>query len=242
VDTNGNKKTAQLKITLPEGKVAEVDSTYLVDSETVENITTLYCNFSSKQVKIKIDLPEDTSDVDEITRYGEISANVTLGAAQKEDQLTAGTPIKVLSFFGKAKDIADDINKAKSAVAGPYTITSGTKYTYWATTKTDETPSVWVRYDANTANSKPDPTTSTTDLQLSCNAKEYIWVASTSNYASFYAWNDASGKYNADKLPTTKTGPTTITNAQGATPDKYYIYRTTDAMLQAVNTKFKLGN
>ena len=46
--------------------------------------------------------------------------------------------------------------------------------------------------------------------------------------------------YNIAKFPTTKTGPTSITNSQNATVSDYYIYRTTNAMLQDVDTKFKL--
>jgi hypothetical protein len=106
------------------------------------------------------------------------------------------------------------------------------KYVYWAKSTSTTTPSSWTKYG--------DGQTSITDLQLSCAAGEYLWVATTTSATSFYAWNDASGKYNTDKLPTTRTGTTSITNSQSATAGGYYIYRTTNKMLQAVDTKFKL--
>jgi len=110
---------------------------------------------------------------------------------------------------------------------------TGVKYVYWATSTTTATPTSWKKYSTGT--------TSITDLQLSCKANEYIWVACTDNKTNFYAWNDASGKYNTDPLPTTKTGTASIVNAQEASVSGYYLYRTTNAMLQAVDTKFKLA-
>jgi hypothetical protein len=61
------------------------------------------------------------------------------------------------------------------------------------------------------------------------------------NKTSLYAWNDASGKYNTDKLPTVKSSNNTIINAQVVEANGYYFYRTETAMKANIDTKFKLA-
>ena len=158
---------------------------------------------------------------------------------------TVGTSSQLTLTASRAYNAATNTATTKMGNATEQKIAAGTatksgtfnpsaqKYVYWAKTATTTTPTSWTRYGSGQ--------TGITDLQLSCAAGEYLWVAATDNKTSFYAWNDASGKYNTDKLPTTKSGTTAITNAQGASAPGYYIYRTTDKMLQAVNTKFKLA-
>ena len=227
------QSNADIVITLPSGQTATSSmvkaGTYVSSSGNV-----LYCNFnSSKQVTIQISLSADTVGESTKTRYGSISASVKLGSAQIENQLTSGTAItSFLTYLGNDATSTSALSgRTETNSTGSYTISSGSKYVYWAKTTSTNTPTTWTRYSTST---------SVTDLQLSCNAGEYIWVASTGSYTSFYAWNDASGKYNTDQLPTTKTGTHSIINAQGVSVSGYYFYRTTNSMLQAVNTKFKL--
>jgi hypothetical protein len=160
-------------------------------------------------------------------------------------QFTVGESSALTLNVSRAYNAATNTAETKMGNATSQKIAAGTatgsgtfnpsavKYVYWAKSTSTTTPTSWTMYDTGT--------TSVTDLQLSCAAGEYIWVATTSNKTTFYAWNDASGKYNTDALPTTKTGATSITNSQGASAGGYYIYRTTNKMLQAVDTKFKLA-
>lgn len=229
------QSSGDIKITLPTGQTASSSmvtaGTYVSHSSNV-----LYCNFnSSKQVSIKISLPATTVDTSAKTRYGQISASVTLGAAQKENQLTAGTAItKFLTYLGNdATATAALSGGTKTNTAGSYTVSAGSKYVYWAKSSTTTTPTSWTRLGSGT--------TSITDMQLSCAANEYLWVATTSNKTNLYMFNDVSGKYNADPMATTKISSVTITNAQNASASGYYVYRTTNAMSLATNTKFKLA-
>lgn len=95
----------------------------------------LYCNFnSSKQVSIKVSLPAGRVTTSQQTRYEQISASVTLGAAQKENQLTEGTAIT--AFLTYLKDDADDQSKLsittpKSNTAGAYIIVAGGYLPYY---------------------------------------------------------------------------------------------------------------
>lgn len=168
------------------------------------------------------------------TQTVSLSSTFTVGTSSALT-LTASRNYTAATTTAKSKMGAETnqkINAGTATKSGTFN-PSAVKYVYWATTTSDTTPSSWIRYG--------DGQTSVTDLQLVCAAGEYIWVATTINATSFYAWNDASGKYNTDKLPTTKSGTTSITNEQNASASGYYIYRTTDKMLQAVNTKFKLA-
>ena len=154
------------------------------------------------------------------------SSALTLNASRA---YTAATTT-ALSKMGNTT--TQKITAGTATKAGTFNPTA-TKYVYWAKSTSTTTPSSWTKYG--------DGQTSVTDLQLSCAAGEYLWVATTTNATSFYAWNDASGKYNTDKLATTKSSSTTsITNSQNASASGYYIYRTTNTMSSAVNTKFKL--
>jgi hypothetical protein len=88
----------------------------------------LYCNFNTaKQVSIKISLPAGSVTTSDQTRYGQISASVVLGAAQKENQLTAGTAItKFLTYLGDDATTTSYYNGGtKTQTAGAYTISAG---------------------------------------------------------------------------------------------------------------------
>lgn len=225
---------ADLVITLPTDKTAATDMVTAGTFVSASN-NLLYCNFdANKKVSIKINLPAGSVSTSSQTRYGQISASVILGAAQKENQLSVGTVItKFLTYLkNDATDTTSLSGGTKTNTAGAYTISAGSKYVYWAKSSSTTTPTSWTRLG--------NGTTSVADMQLSCAANEYIWVAATGNYTSFYMFNDVSGKYNADAMATTKSSNVTITNVQNASTSGYYVYRTTNAMSLATNTKFKL--
>lgn len=115
------QNSADITITLPSGQTASSEmvasGTYVSHSNNV-----LYCNFDSdKKVSISISIPKGNTTTSSQDRYGTISANVALGSAQKENQLTTGTPItKFLTYLG---------NDATSSLSGGSATKSSTKYT-----------------------------------------------------------------------------------------------------------------
>ena len=123
---------ADIVITLPSDKTAKSD---MVTAGTCVSTSSnvLYCNFNNdKQVSIKISLDAGSVTTSKQTRYGQISASVLLGKAQKENQLTAGTEID--SFLTYLKNDATETAKlsggTKSNTAGAYTISAGSYYSY----------------------------------------------------------------------------------------------------------------
>lgn len=75
---------AQLKITLPSSKAVTVTEGTLVSTDSTNNI--LYCNFKdSKTIQFTVSLDSATVTTSQQTRYGAVSAEVTLGNAQTED-------------------------------------------------------------------------------------------------------------------------------------------------------------
>lgn len=224
-----NNITADIKIVLPSG-MTEDDFTFSKGSLVSSNENILYCNLEDKKVSIKTTLASGSVDTEEQIRLGAITGYVNLGMPQTNDGTTIDS---FLTFLEKDAAIAPQNGGGVNKSSSQYKITKGSKYVYWATAKNANAPTSWTRYGNGQS--------SVEDLQLSCAANEYIWVATIANKTSFYAWNDASGKYNTDKLPTTKSTSTiTLTNKQGVPASGYYTYRTNE-MLQAVNTKFKLA-
>lgn len=228
------QSNADIKITLPSGQTASSSmvtaGTYVTHSGNI-----LYCNFdSSNKVSIKVSLVAGSTTTNSQTRYGTITGSVILGEAWSNDGTTSKKIDKFLTYLGNdATTTSYYSGGTKENTTSSYTISAGSKYVYWAKSTSTTTPTSWTRLGSGT--------TSVVDMQLSCSANEYIWVATTGNYTYFYAWNDASGKYNTDHLATAKSGSTiSITNKQNVSASGYYTYRTQDKMLQAVNTKFKL--
>lgn len=167
------QSNADIVITLPVDKTATVVSGYgtLVSSSKGTGSSTnniLYCNFNSdKKVRIKISLPKGSVTTSSQTRFGQISASVTLGAAQKENQLTSGTAItSFLTFLGK--DAANNSKLSggtKSGTAGSYTISAGSYYNYYLT---------------STSTSLSNPVTTATmysgsSVSISCSDASHIW-------------------------------------------------------------------
>jgi hypothetical protein len=225
-EESGKELEADLVIKLPTGKTAEVDSaSVLVTSVTDEDEnTTLYCDFnSSKQVKIKIDLPKTYSELDKITRYGEIKAETTFGTPIKENQLTATddtTDLTALATFrGESFDLP--VIGKKEGTAGEYYVTAGKRYNYVLNT-----------------NSATAPTTSTgykkagdglTKVNLATTADSYLWFITTTNsYSTIQQW--AAQQWN--NVPTAAAEEIQFTSATGETTT-YYAYRTSQLTAQA---------
>ena len=132
--TTGNKtvyypvtkqNSSDIKITLPSGQVAS-EAMVTVGKYVSHNDNILYCDLdaSKKAVTISIDIPKGNTTTSAQDRYGSISAQVTLGSAQKENQLTTGTAItKFLTYLG---------NDATSSLSGGSATKSSTKYTITA--------------------------------------------------------------------------------------------------------------
>jgi hypothetical protein len=200
--TESGKTSADIKITLPYAISKVEDAT--VSSVAYKKLTTvngnsdtitiltptatyvsysskyIYCNFnSSKQVSVKVSLPAGSVTTSLQTRYEQISASVTLGAAQKEDQLTAGTAITAFLTFLKAdpdpkttagaKAIAALSGEPKSNTAGAYTIAAGKYYNYYlASTST------------SLSNDTSAPVTTATQfssstISIPCTDASHIW-------------------------------------------------------------------
>lgn len=224
-----NGIVADIKIVLPSGMTKD-DFTFTKGSLVSSTDNILYCNLDEKKVSIKTILASGSVDTSDQVRLDTISGVVNLGKPQTAENVKIDS---FLTFLENDAKTAPQNGGEKTKTSTQYKITKGSKYVYWAVTTSEDAPTSWKRYG--------NGQTSIEDLQLSCLANEYIWVATTASKTSFYAWNDASGKYNTDKLPTTKSTTTiTLTNHQGVSTSGYYTYRT-DKMLQAVNTKFKLA-
>lgn len=169
------QSTGDIKITLPSGKIA---SSSMVKAGTFVSASSnvLYCNFnSSKQVTIQISLPAGSVNTVTQTRYGQISASVQLGNAQKENQLTAGTAItKFLTYLGNdATETTKLSGGTKSNTAGAYTISNGSYYPYYlASTSTSL---------SNNTNSpvttaiKFSSTTTSSSVSVTLSSNAYVW-------------------------------------------------------------------
>jgi hypothetical protein len=184
-----NSNNAQVKITLPSNNTGDTKITMvsgtLVNSTTTGNI--LYCNFdTSKQVKFKVSLPAANYTTSSQTRYGQVSAEVTIGNAQTENTnnatVTATNTNKIDAFlaYKPVSNIYEDstvsiggggvATNSKSAI----TITSGyVPYTYSLSATTPSSLPT-----ANRSQSRPSSITvsggsSTTYL--------YIFVPSTAS-------------------------------------------------------------
>lgn len=128
------QSNADIKITLPSGQTANSSMVTAGTFVSMGSNNVLYCNFNSnKQVSIKISLPAGSVTTSQQTRYGQISASVILGAAQKENQLTAGTAItKFLTYLkNDATETAKLSGGTKSNTAGAYTISAGSYLPYY---------------------------------------------------------------------------------------------------------------
>ncbi len=221
------QNSGDIKIILPSGKTA---SSGMVTAGTFVSASSnvLYCNFnSSKKVSIKISLPAGSVSTASQTRYGQISASVTLGAAQKENQLTAGTAItKFLTYLG---DDAIDTSKltgvTKSNTAGSYTISAGSFYSYSKLTTSTSAPTSGATKQSN----------SDCDNTYSYSSNQYLWLLSRSSGKKIQQY--ISGTW-AD-VNTKSGGQITLTLSSGATAT-YYAYRT-DMFIASGQARYRLA-
>lgn len=104
-------------------------------------------------------------------------------------------------------------------------------YTYYAVTDSTDTPTSWT----------PVGSAAVTDIAITANAGQYIWIASSGNYTGICELNELSGKYNS-AAETTKTTGNTIVNSKNYTcENKYNFYRLTSARSGSGSSKFKLA-
>lgn len=125
---------AHLKITLPSGQTASSSmvkaGTYVKHSSNV-----LYCDFNaSQEVTIAITLPAKNVTTEAQTLYGQITAAVTLGTAQKTNSLTADSTNAITKFLTYLENDATSTTAlsggSKSGTAGAYTLAAGKYYNY----------------------------------------------------------------------------------------------------------------
>ena len=227
------QNNADIKITLPSGQTAASSmvtaGTYVSHSSNI-----LYCNFnSSKQVSIKISLPAGSVTTAAQTRYGQISALVKLGTAQKENQLTAGTAItKFLTYLSNdATDTSALSGGDKSNTAGAYTISAGAYYPYYLANTSNNLTSV--------AQNAAPRYTSGSAVSVTCSEPSYIWFLlapgtsgnKTIQYEALGQWYEFNGG---------TTGPVdvSLTLNSGATVT-YKAYHT-NKQAAAGTTQFKI--
>lgn len=227
------QNSGDLKITLPSGKTAASSmvtaGTYVSHSSNV-----LYCNFNnSKQVSIKISLPADSVTTEAKTRYGQISASVTLGAAQKENKLTAGTAItKFLTYLkNDATSTTALSGGTKSGTAGAYTIKAGSYSPYYLASTSSSLTSV--------AKNAATKYTAGSAVSITCAQDSYIWFlldpntsgSKTIQYEALGQWYEFAGG---------TTGPVNVSLVlnSGATVT-YKGYRT-NKQAAAGTTSFKI--
>ncbi len=187
-----------LKITLPSGQEASAGmvtaGTYVSHSSNV-----LYCDFdTNKKVTIKISLPKGNVTTSSQTRYGQITASVILGSAQKENQLTTGTAItKFLTYLGRDATNTSALNGGtKQGTAGAYTLAAGKYYNYYLASTT-----------TSLSNNTASPVTTATQfssatIKIDSSAASHIWFlmppgtsgSKTIQYEPFAnTWVDAFG-------------------------------------------------
>lgn len=214
---------ADIKITLPTGKTASSNmvtaGTYVSASSNI-----LYCNFNnSNKVSIKIRLPGGSVSTSQQTRYGQISASVTLGAAQT----SSGTTItKFLTYLGNDATSTTALSGgSKSNTAGPYTISAGSYYSY---SKLDTAATAPTSGATRQSNSDCDNT-------YNYSAGKYLWLYSRSSGKKIQTY--VAGSW-ADVTTSGRTS-ITLTLSSGGTAT-YYAYRT-DKFTATGSARYRLA-
>ena len=158
---------------------------------------------------------------------------------------TVGTSSSLTLTASRAYNAATNTAKSKMGADTTQTIAAGTatkngtfnpeakKYVYYAVTSSTTTPTSWTRYGTGT--------TIASDLSITADAGQYIWIAATDNCEGIKEINELSGEYNA-VMATTKLSNQKITNSQNAEVDNYCIYRNTEPRSGSGTSKFALGN
>ena len=226
---------ADIKITLPTSQTASssmvTDGAYVSASSNI-----LYCNFnSSNKVSIKINLSAARVGTGQQTRYGQISASVTLGAAQT----SSGTTItKFLTYLGNDATSTTALSGGtKSNTAGPYTISAGSYYPYYLTSTSTSLSS-----DTNnpvTTATKFDSTSTSSAVSATLSSNAYVWFllppaasgSKTIQYEALGQWYSFDGG---------TTGPSNVAlKLNSGLTVTYKGYRTTK-QAAAGTTSFKI--
>lgn len=193
---NYNSSKAQLKITLPSNQTAS--SSMVTEGEYVAHSSNiLYCNFSSsKIVKFKVSLAESYIQTSSQTRYGQVSAEVTLGTAQTEDTnnalpVEATATDKIISSFLAYRPVEKSYEESTVVVDGTNIDTDGkiSKSKSAITISAGYVPYAWVLADSAVAADGDLPVTNT----------------SSSAYTSIYINNADGNKYLYIYVPADKT-------------------------------------
>lgn len=208
------QNNADIKITLPSGQTATASMVTAGTCVSVSN-NILYCNFNtSKKVSIKISLLAGSVTESSQTRYGQISASVILGAAQMDNSLAVGTSIitKFLTFLGEdATTTSGYTGGTKNGLAGPYTISAGSYYSY---SKLDTSITAPTSGATKQSNSNCDNT-------YNYSSGQYLWFYSRSSGKKIQTF--VAGSW-AD-VTTSGGSSLTLTLSSGGTAT-YYAYRT----------------
>lgn len=183
---------------------------------TISKVTPSFTVGSEKINSVKIGTTSGGSDL-----YSGSSATngtaITLTTSKAYDGVTGGTIYCTLS------DGTTTVTKS-AEVRYAY-------YTYYAVTDTTTAPTSWTAVGS----------ASVTDISITANAGQYIWIASSGNYTGICELNELSGKYNS-VASTVKTSSQTITNSKGYTcTNKYNFYRLEAARAGSGTSKFKLS-
>lgn len=118
---------AQLKITLPTLDDVTIDDSYVVYKDETNKI--VYCNFdSNKEVKFSVGLNSTTVTASQQIRFGNVSAEVTLGDAQAENtdkaMDTTDTEKEITNFLAY-KPVSNSYEDSTISVSGTYISTNG---------------------------------------------------------------------------------------------------------------------
>jgi hypothetical protein len=105
-------------------------------------------------------------------------------------------------------------------------------YTYYAVTDTTEIPTSWTAVGG----------ISVSDISITANAGQYIWIASTGTYTGICQFNELSGKYNTPAATIITSGQTLVNSKNYTCTNIYNFYRLESPRAANTNTKFKLGN
>ena len=239
-----------IKITLPADKTATVVSGQgtLKSSEKGAGSNTnniLYCSFnSSNKLQLKISLTAGEIKEKSQTRFDVVTAAVTFGPAQKENQLTAGSEIiSFLTFKGAACEttsVKAHLTKADAtASSSAYTIPAGSYYNYYAVTSSTIAPT------AATTAGVTNMGTSTSVSSLSTTNNTYIWFIvknkPTNEKIQQYAmsqWNNVNTTPANTTVENGSPGQITFTTTKGKTLT-YYAYRTD--MMTAATGQYRIN-
>jgi hypothetical protein len=185
-------------------------------SVTVTKVTPSFAKGSKNITSVKIGTTSGGNDLYSGTSASNGSA-ITLTTSKSYNGITGGTIYCTLS---------DGTTTTTKSTAVSYAY-----YTYYAVTDTTDAPTSWTAVGS----------TSVTDISITANKGQYVWIASPNSYSGICELNELSGKYNS-AAATVKTSSQSLTNSKNyACTNKYYFYRLQDPRAGSGTSKFKLA-